>query len=35
MAGEITTNANVDYGRVARDTIRRIGYNDPALRFGR
>ena len=33
MAGEITTHANVDYGRVARDTIRRIGYNDPALRF--
>ena len=33
MAGEITTNANVDYGRVARETIRRIGYNDPALRF--
>ena len=33
MAGEITTNANVDYGRVARDTIRRIGYNDPELRF--
>src|SRR5919107_3740927 len=33
MAGEITTSANVDYGRVARDTIRRIGYNDPALRF--
>src|SRR5689334_24037980 len=33
MAGEITTHANVDYGRVARDTIRRIGYNDPELRF--
>jgi len=33
MAGEITTSANVDYGRVARDTIRSIGYNDPALRF--
>ena len=33
MAGEITTDANVDYGRVARDTIRRIGYNDPELRF--
>ena len=25
LAGEITTTANVDYGRVARDTIRRIG----------
>ena len=33
MAGEITTSANVDYARVARDTIRGIGYNDPALRF--
>jgi len=26
MAGEITTKAHVDYGRVARDTIRNIGY---------
>ena len=33
MAGEITTTANVDYSRVARDTIRRIGYNDSALHF--
>ena len=33
MAGEITTSANVDYGRVARETIRAIGYNDPELRF--
>jgi S-adenosylmethionine synthetase len=33
MAGEITTRANVDYKRVARETIRRIGYDDPALRF--
>jgi S-adenosylmethionine synthetase len=33
LAGEITTDANVNYGRVARDTIRRIGYNDPDLRF--
>jgi S-adenosylmethionine synthetase len=33
MAGEITTNAYVDYSRVARETIRSIGYNDPALRF--
>jgi len=33
MAGEITTNAQVDYGRVARETIRTIGYNDPELRF--
>jgi S-adenosylmethionine synthetase len=33
MAGEITTSAKVDFARVARDTIRGIGYNDPALRF--
>jgi S-adenosylmethionine synthetase len=33
LAGEITTNAKVDYARVARDTIRRIGYADPNLRF--
>src|SRR3989440_353424 len=33
MAGEITANANVNYARVARETIRRIGYNDPELRF--
>ena len=26
MAGEITTKAHVDYGRVARETIREIGY---------
>src|SRR5206468_4035891 len=33
MAGEITADANVNYARVARETIRRIGYNDPELRF--
>ena len=33
LAGEITTNAQVNYARVARETIRQIGYNDPALRF--
>ena len=33
MTGEITTSAIVDYGNVARSAIRRIGYNDPALRF--
>jgi S-adenosylmethionine synthetase len=26
MAGEITTKAHIDYGRVARETIRNIGY---------
>jgi len=33
LAGEITTHAQVNYARVARDTIRRIGYADPHLRF--
>jgi S-adenosylmethionine synthetase len=33
MAGEITTTAQVDYARVARETIRHIAYNDPSLRF--
>jgi S-adenosylmethionine synthetase len=28
LAGEITTNANVDYIKVARDTIKRIGYDN-------
>ena len=28
LAGEITTNAHVDYIQVARDTIKRIGYDD-------
>jgi S-adenosylmethionine synthetase len=33
LAGEITTHAEVDYEAVARATIKRIGYNDPALGF--
>ena len=33
MAGEITTSGKQDYARIARDTIRKIGYNDPELRF--
>lgn len=33
LAGEITTSANVNYAKVARETIRRIGYDDPNLRF--
>jgi len=33
LAGEITTRAKVDYDAVARATIKRIGYNDPALGF--
>jgi S-adenosylmethionine synthetase len=33
IAGEITTNATVDYPRVVRETIREIGYNDSAMGF--
>src|SRR5258705_994348 len=33
MTGEITSTASVDYARIARETIRSIGYNDPELRF--
>ncbi len=33
LAGEITTNARVNYDRVARQTIKRIGYDDPAIGF--
>ena len=33
LAGEITTGAKVDYAQIARDTIRRIGYNDPSIGF--
>jgi S-adenosylmethionine synthetase len=33
LAGEVTTRAKVDYAAVARKTIKRIGYNDPALGF--
>jgi S-adenosylmethionine synthetase len=33
MTGEITTDHKHDYARVARDTIHRIGYTDPELRF--
>lgn len=29
LAGEITTTANIDYIQVARDTIKRIGYDHP------
>ncbi len=33
LAGEITTHANVDYIQVARDTIKRIGYDRSDLGF--
>lgn len=33
IAGEITTNAVIDYPKIVRDTIREIGYNDSAMGF--
>ncbi|MBX3730475.1 MAG: methionine adenosyltransferase [Candidatus Sumerlaeia bacterium] len=33
IGGEITTRAQFNYTQVVRDTIRRIGYTDPACRF--
>jgi len=33
LAGEITTTADVKYQDVVRQTIRRIGYNDPSIGF--
>ncbi len=33
LAGEITTTAIVDYPKIARETIREIGYNDSAMGF--
>ena len=33
LAGELTTNASVDYQHIARRTIERIGYVDPAIGF--
>jgi S-adenosylmethionine synthetase len=33
LAGEVTTNADVDYQHIARNTIRRIGYTQPEIGF--
>ncbi|WP_107879425.1 methionine adenosyltransferase [Neisseria animaloris] len=33
LAGEVTTTAHVDYIKVARETIKRIGYNSSELGF--
>jgi S-adenosylmethionine synthetase len=33
IAGEITTNARVDYADVVRDTIKEIGYSDGSMGF--
>ena len=33
MAGQITTSADVDYAQLARDVIKRIGYDDSSIGF--
>lgn len=33
LAGEITTRAKVDFKKIALDTIKKIGYTDPAFGF--
>jgi S-adenosylmethionine synthetase len=33
MAGQITTNANVNYNDLARDVVKRIGYDDSSIGF--
>src|ERR1044071_626611 len=33
MAGQITTGANVNYGDLARDVIKRIGYDESSIGF--
>jgi S-adenosylmethionine synthetase len=33
MAGEVTTNAKIDYEQIARDTVKKIGYTDEELGF--
>jgi len=33
LAGEVTTGANIDYEKIARNVVREIGYTDPAIGF--
>ena len=33
MLGEISTQANIDYSTIVRQTVEEIGYNDSAMGF--
>lgn len=33
LMGEVSARANVDYKKIAREQIKRLGYTDPALKF--
>ena len=33
VSGEISTNAQIDVTQIVRDTVKKIGYNDPAFGF--
>ncbi len=33
LAGEITSGVSVDYEKIARETVKQIGYNDPDIGF--
>lgn len=33
MAGEVTTQAKLNYKQIARDVIKKLGYTDPVLKF--
>lgn len=33
LAGEVTTNANIDYEKIARKQIKRLGYTIPQIKF--
>ncbi|MDC0357728.1 methionine adenosyltransferase [Oligoflexia bacterium] len=33
LAGEITSNADLNYDQIVRDVVRKIGYEDPAIGF--
>ena len=33
LAGEITSNSEVDYEKIARNTLKNIGYDNPAVSY--